>query len=253
MASIWMWNLSWPKRRKANRILILTPKKSIIHISNQSRKWRIFMSLFLGSGAILILDIIAISFDSKLSRFLLGLVGENVMFAIDIGAILTGCVAMACLSLMIKCPRCQLKWFWHAMAKDHKRNISIDYMSHCPRCNYPDEESKDVKPTFESQKPILEVSNQKNKFRNLWRAFFAASAVMLLGIVGLIYFYSLFDLWRVCLFGGFIIAFIMLASLWISIRCPQCGLRWYWYAFSKDSKYLKIGNVSHCPRCHYPG
>jgi hypothetical protein len=26
-------------------------------------------------------------------------------------------------------------------------------MSHCPRCNYPDEESKDVKPTFESQKP----------------------------------------------------------------------------------------------------
>jgi hypothetical protein len=181
------------------------------------------------------------------------LVGENVRFAIDISAILTGCVAMVCLSLMIKCPRCKLRWFWHAMAKDHKRNIAIDYMSHCPRCNYPDEERKDVKPTLASQKPILEVSNQKNKFRYLWRAFFAATAVMLLGIVGLVYFYSFFDLWRICLFGGFIIAFIMLASLWISIRCPQCGLRWYWYAFSKDSKYLKIGNVSHCPRCHYPG
>ncbi len=201
----------------------------------------------------MILDIIAISFDTELSRFLLDLVGKNVRFAIDICAILTGCAAMVCLSLMIKCPRCKLRWFWHAIAKDHKRNIAIDYMSHCPRCNYPDEESKDVKPTFESQKPILEASNQKNKFRNLWRAFFAATAVMLLGIVGLVYFYSFFDLWRICLFGGFIIAFIMLTSLWISIRCPQCGLRWYWYAFSKDSKYLKIGNVSHCPRCHYPG
>ena len=228
-------------------------KYSIIAFSKQSKKWRILTGLCLGSGAILIFDIIAISFDTELSRLLLDLIGENVRFAIDIGAILTGCAAIVGLSLVIKWPRYKLKWFWHAMAKDHKRNISIDHMSHCPRCNYPDEERKDVKLTFESQKPILEVSNQKNKFRNLWRAFLAASAVMLLGIVGLIYFYSLFDLWRVCLFGGFIIAFIMLASLWISIRCPQCGLRWYWYAFSKDSKYLKIGNVSHCPRCHYPG
>ena len=127
------------------------------------------------------------------------------------------------------------------------------YMSHCPRCNYPDEERKDAEPILVSQKPILEVSNQKNKFRNLWRAFFAATAVMLLGVVGLVYFYSLFHLWRICFFGGFITAFIMLVSLWISIRCPQCGLRWYWYAFSKDSKYLKIGNIRQCPRCDYPG
>jgi hypothetical protein len=56
----------WPKRRKADRILILTPKKSIIHISNQTRKRRILMSLCMGSGAILILDIIAISLDTEL-------------------------------------------------------------------------------------------------------------------------------------------------------------------------------------------
>jgi hypothetical protein len=33
------------------------------------------------------------------------------------------------------------------MAKDHKRNILIDHMSHCPRCNYPDEEREEPKPT----------------------------------------------------------------------------------------------------------
>jgi len=211
------------------------------------------MSIFLGSGAIMILGIIALFLDFRFSKFLLSLAGENVWGALSFIGMTTAFVAMTCLCLMIKCPRCKLRWFWHAMAKDHKRNISIDYMSHCPRCNYPDEERKDSEPTSISKKPILEVSNQRSKFRNLWRAFFVATAVMLLGIVGLIYFYSFFDLWRICFFGGFITAFIMLVSLWISIRCPQCGLRWYWYAFSKDSKYLKIGNVSHCPRCDYPG
>lgn len=210
------------------------------------------MSLFLGSGAIMILGIIAL-LDFRFSKFLLSLAGENVWGALSFFGMATAFVAMTCLCLMIKCPRCKLRWFWHAMAKDHKRNIAIDYMSHCPRCNYPDDEKKDTEPAYVSKKPILEISNQKNKFRNLWRAFFAATAVMLLGIVGLVYFYNFFDLWRVCLFGGFITAFIMLVGLWISIRCPQCGLRWYWYAFSKDSKYLKIGNVSHCPRCDYPG
>jgi hypothetical protein len=233
--------------------LIVNLKNSVIDISNQTRKWHILMGLCMGSGVIMLLGIIAISFDTKLSRLLLALVGENVLGAVTFGSIITCCIAMICLCLMIKCPRCKLKWFWHAMAKDHKRNITIDYMSHCPRCNYPDEERKDAKPTFASQKPILEVSNQKNKFRYLWRVFFVATAVMLLGIVGLVNFCSLFDLWRICFFGGFITAFIMLVSLWISIRCPQCGLRWYWYAFSKDSKYLKIGNIHHCPRCDYPG
>jgi hypothetical protein len=245
--------LLWPKRRKVDKILIVIPKKSIIQISNQTSKWRVLIGLCLGSGAIMILAIIALFLDFRLSRLLLSLAGENVWIALCFFGMITAFIAMICLCLMIKCPRCKLRWFWHAIAKDRKRNIAIDYMSHCPRCNYPDEESKGVKPTFKSQKPILEVSNQINKFRNLWRAFFAATAVMLLGIVGLIYFYSLFDLWRVCLFGGFIIAFIMLSSLWISIRCPQCGLRWYWYAFSKDSKYLRIGHVSNCPRCDYPG
>ena len=210
------------------------------------------MGFCMGSGAIMLLGIIAISFDSKLSRLLLALIGEYVLAALIFGSITTCCIAMICLCLTIKCPRCKLKWFWHAMAKDYKRNIAIDYMSHCPRCNYPDEEIKDAKPTFISQKPILEVSNQNNKFRYLWRAFFVAFAIMLIGIIGLINYYKLFDLWRICLFGGFITAFSMLVSLWISIRCPQCGLRWYWYAFSKDSKYLRIGHITHCPLCDYP-
>lgn len=172
-------------------------KNSIIDISNQKRKWCILMGLCLGSGAILIFDIIAISFDSMISRLLLDLVGENVRFAIDIGAIITGCVAMVCLSFMIKCPRCKLKWFWHGMSKDHKRNIGIGYMSHCPRCNYPEKEPNVERPILISQMPILEISNQKNKFRYLWRAFFAASAIMLIGIIGLINYCKLFDLWRI--------------------------------------------------------
>lgn len=233
--------------------MIVIPKKSIIHISNQTSKWHVLVGLCMGSGAIMIFGITALFLDFRLSKFLLSLASENVWGALTFLGMVTAFVAMICLCLMIKCPRCNLKWFWHAMAKDRKRNIAINYMSHCPHCNYPDEDKKNAEPASVSQKPILEVSNQKNKFRYLWRAFFAATAIMLLGIVGLVYFYRFFDLWRICFFGGFIFAFIILASLWISIRCPQCGLRWYWYAFSKDSKYLKMGHVSHCPRCDYPG
>ena len=168
-----------------SEILIKDSKNSIILISNQTRKWRVLIGLCLGSGAIMILAIIVLFIDFRLSNLLLSLAGENVWSALCFFGMITAFIAMICLCLMIKCPRCKLRWFWHAIAKDHKRNIAIDYMSHCPRCNYPDEESKDVKPTFKSQKPILEVSNKKNKFRNLWRAFFAVTAVMLLGIVGI--------------------------------------------------------------------
>ena len=94
----------------------------------------------------MIFDIIVISFDTELSRFLLDLVGENVWGALTFFGMVTAFAAMICLCLMIKCPRCNLKWFWHAMAKDRKRNIAINYMSPCPRCNYPDEERKDTKP-----------------------------------------------------------------------------------------------------------
>jgi hypothetical protein len=243
----------WSKRRKVDKLLILIPKKSIINISNQTRKWRVLIGLCLASGVIMILGIIALFLDFRLSKLLLSLAGENVWIALCFFGMVAAFAAMTCLCLMIKCPRCKLRWFWHAMAKDHKRNISVDHMSQCPRCNYPDDEKQDAGPTLVSQKPILEISKQKNKFRNLWRAFFAATAVMLLGVVGLVYFYRFFHLWRILFFVGFTLALIMLASLWISIRCPKCGLRWYWYAFSKDSKYLKIGNISHCPRCDFPG
>jgi fatty acid desaturase len=199
--------------------LIVDSKYSIIAFSKQSKKWRILTGLCLGSGAIMFLGIIALFMDFKLSKLLLSFAGEIVWVTLYSCGMIAVFVTMICLSVMIECPRCKLKWFWHAMAKDPKRNIAVGHMNHCPRCNYPDEEKKDTEPAYISQKPILEVSNQKNKFRNLWRAFFAASAVMLLGIVGLVYFYRFFDLWRVCLFGGFITAFIMLVSLWISIRC----------------------------------
>jgi hypothetical protein len=120
-------------------------KNSIIHISNQTSKWYALIGLCLGSGAIMILGIIAL-LDFRLSKLLLSLAGENVWGALTFFGMITVFAAMICLCLMIKCPRCDLKWFWHAMAKDRKRNIAINYMSHCPRCNYPDVEKKDTKP-----------------------------------------------------------------------------------------------------------
>lgn len=227
-------------------------KKSIIHISNQLNKWRFFSGLIWCSAAILILGVIANAFDTRFSKFLLACFDANVWFVLDFGAIAIGIVAMVCLSLMIKCPRCNLRWYWHGLAKDPKRNIMIGYISHCPRCNYPDERMTDVKPVFMSKTPILEVSHQKRKYHFLWSVLIIAMAIMFLGLIGLVNNYKFFEFWRFCLFGGFIAAFIMLVGLWASIRCPQCGLKWYWHAFSKDRQYLRIGKVTHCPRCNYP-
>lgn len=204
-----------------------------------------------GSAAIMVLGIIVISCDFKVSVFLLSLFGEYVWFALILAGIVIGFTAILGLSLSIRCPQCNLRWFWYGMAKDFHRNIGIGYMSNCPRCGYP-EHKKEVKPVLISKQPILDVSNQKNKYRYILVAFFSALASVFVGIIGLVYYEKLFDFWRVCFFGGIIGAGSMLISLWVSIQCPQCGLRWYWYAFSKNMKYLRMRRISHCPRCNYP-
>lgn len=233
--------------------MILYKKNSVIYKSKQAKKWRFLIGICLGSGAVIILGIIALFLDLGISKVLLSLFKENIWSIVLFCAMATELITMICLSVLIKCPRCNLKWFWYGLAKDDKGDIGIGHMSNCPRCNYPDKEIENITPVSISKKPILEASNQTNKFRRLWRIFFVASAITLGGIVGLIYHVSLFGVWRICFFGGLITAILMLVCLWISIKCPQCGLKWYWYAFSKDSKYLRIGRIMHCPRCDYPG
>lgn len=232
--------------------MIISNKNSIIHISKQTTKWRFFIGLCLGSGLLLFFGIISALSDIKYSKVLLALLGADEWLIVSMVAIAIVFISIICLSFMIKCPNCNLRWFWYGIAKDPKRNIMIDYMTHCPRCNYPDERIVDIKPAFTSKKPILQVSHQSRKYRNLWSVLIIAISIIFLGIIGLVNNFPFFKFWRFCLFGGFIVAFIMLVGLWVSIRCPQCGFKWYWYAFSKDRRYLRMDKVTHCPRCNYP-
>ncbi len=46
---------------------------------------------------------------------------------------------------------------------------------------------------------------------------------------------------------------IAMICLSLSIKCPQCKLKWFWYGIAKDFKHnIMIGHMSHCPRCNYP-
>lgn len=225
-------------------------KNSIIEVSNQTKKWNFFMSLFLGSSAIMFL-VIATTFDFGIGPLLLSLLDGYVWFVLLLVSLMLIFIALLGLCLAIKCPRCSLRWFWYGMAKDFKRDIMIGWKSSCPLCGYPEKE-KEVKATLKSKHAILEVSNQNKKYRYMLAAFFTGLASVFVGITGLVYYEKLFDFWRVCFFGGIIGAGSVLISLWVSIQCPQCGLRWYWYAFSKNMKYLRMRRISHCPRCNYP-
>ena len=226
-------------------------ENSIIGVSNQARKWNFLTGLIFCSSAVAILGLIVISCDYRVCVFFLTLLGEYVWFSLILLGIVIVLVAMLALSLSIRCPKCSLRWFWYGMSKDFNRNIGLGYMRNCPRCGYP-EENKVEKPVFISNQSVLETSNQINKCRYILTAFFFACAFILIGAVGLVYNEELFYFWRACFLGGIIGAGSMLLSLWISIKCPQCGLRWYWYAFSKNKKYLRMSRINHCPRCHYP-
>jgi len=50
------------------KVLILSTKDSIIDLSNQSNKWRFYMSLLLGSGVLIILGTIALFMDFEISK-----------------------------------------------------------------------------------------------------------------------------------------------------------------------------------------
>lgn len=107
-------------------------KKSIIHISNQTKKWNALISLLLASGTVVILGVLALSLDFNLSEQ-----QETVCFLLVLAGIAFSGSALIGLSLFIKCPHCKLKWFWYGISKDVKHNIMIGYMRHCQRCNYP--------------------------------------------------------------------------------------------------------------------
>ena len=59
--------------------------------------------------------------------------------------------------------------------------------------------------------------------------------------------------------GGVLVLFATLIGLTamiglcMSIKCPQCKLRWFWYGIAKDFKHnIMIGHMSRCPHCNYP-
>ena len=136
-ASFWVRNNFWTKRRKADKILILTSRKSIIWKSGQAKKWNFLMSVLLCSGLIAIYCILALSLNFDLSDR-----QETIFFLIALFGIAICCIAIICLSLFIICPQCKLRWFWYGIAKDFKHNIMIGYMSNCQRCNYPEKSNK---------------------------------------------------------------------------------------------------------------
>lgn len=117
---------------------ILTHKDSVISRSGQTKKWTLNFGLVLFSGLLLFSGILTIVFETQLNHWLSGLISA------DIGLLLIGTGMLVCiyaiirLSISIKCPHCRLRWYWYGMAKDYKRNINIGWMSHCPRCNYPE-------------------------------------------------------------------------------------------------------------------
>ena len=91
------------------------------------------MSLLIGSGLIVILCVLLLSLGFNLSEL-----QEKVCFLLSLAAIMLGCLALIGLSLFIKCPQCNLRWFWYAIAKDCKHNVMIGHLAHCQRCNFPE-------------------------------------------------------------------------------------------------------------------
>ncbi len=82
--------------------------------------------------------IIAIAFEPQLYDLSFGVMQKNAGLILICAAMIVCFISTICLSVGIKCPQCKLRWFWYGLAKDFRRNIMIGHMSHCPRCNYPE-------------------------------------------------------------------------------------------------------------------
>jgi hypothetical protein len=112
---------------------MFTSKDSIIALSGQAKKWNTLLSLLIASGLLLILCILSLSLNFNLSEQV-----EITLFLLALLGLLSGFILIVLLSLLIKCPQCNLRWFWYGISKDFKHNIMIGNMSHCKNCNYPE-------------------------------------------------------------------------------------------------------------------
>jgi phage FluMu protein Com len=57
----------------------------------------------------------------------------------------------------------------------------------------------------------------------------------------------------ILVFIAMILGLAAIFNLCLSIKCPQCKLRWFWYGIAKDFKRnIMVGHMTHCPRCRYP-
>jgi hypothetical protein len=111
---------------------MFTLKNSIIAISGQTNKWNTLIALLLGSGFLVILGVIALVLDYDLSDQ-----QEMIFFLVALFGIFTCCIIIFLLSVLIKCPQCNLKWFWYGISKDFKHHIMIGNMRYCQGCGYP--------------------------------------------------------------------------------------------------------------------
>ena len=54
---------------------------------------------------------------------------------------------------------------------------------------------------------------------------------------------------------GVLLSIVALTFAAMSVRCPSCGLRLFWFAVSKKSVGAWLSwllQLESCPRCHYP-
>ena len=103
-------------------------------------------------------------------------------------------------------------------------------------------------------------------FTKIWNFYFilrlCSGLTGVLGLIMFIYEVPLIEIssgflnakiGAILILGAVVILFYAMIRLSIIIKCPNCKLRWYWYAVSKDFKRnTMIGHMTHCPRCNYP-
>ena len=62
--------------------------------------------------------------------------------------------------------------------------------------------------------------------------------------------------YSILLWGGLAVGGICMIFSFVSIRCPNCGARWFWQAVSKKQKREGVGwflNLKKCPVCNFDG
>jgi hypothetical protein len=103
-------------------------------------------------------------------------------------------------------------------------------------------------------------------FTRIWNFYIiltlCAGLIGILGLIMIVYEVPLIEIssgvvnanvGAILILGAVVIVFFTMIRLFIIIKCPNCKLRWYWYAVSKDfERNIMLGHKTNCPRCNYP-